>query len=310
MTTVTDHSGPRVAERVPCPYCATPSGVAFLAHDENRRLSSVRFPYHRCPGCSLLFLAEIPSDLGRYYPEEYYAVPESRARLAEQAEAERWKLEMVQRYATGGRLLEVGPAYGLFAYLARQAGFDVDTIEMDERCRHFLRDVAGVRARANTDLASDVRALGTFDVIVLWQVIEHLERPWEALEALAAGLEPGGVLVIATPNPEALQARVLGRHWAHVDAPRHLALMGPTWLAARAAELGLRIEHQTTSDAGSVGWNSFGWAMSLRNRWTAPLARRAAFLGGRVIARTLAPVERSGGRGSSYTAIFRKPGDA
>ena len=59
----------------------------------------------------------------------------------------------------------------------------------------------------------------------MWHVIEHLRRPWEVIERAAANLQDGGVLAIATPNPRALQFKLLRRRWAHLDAPRHLFLI-------------------------------------------------------------------------------------
>ena len=59
----------------------------------------------------------------------------------------------------------------------------------------------------------------------MFQIIEHLIDPWDTLQAAAESLLPGGVLVVATPNPGAFQFRFLRGRWTHVDAPRHTALI-------------------------------------------------------------------------------------
>lgn len=155
-----------------------------------------------CGDCRTLQIAEVPSDLGQFYPSDYYPIPDSRITpLMASAEGERFKLEIVQRFVRTGRLLEIGPAVGGFALLASDAGFDVDTVEMDARCCEFLRNTITLSATQATDAAAFLVDSGPFDVIALWHVLEHLPDPSETLRAAAQGLSEGGILVIAVPNP-------------------------------------------------------------------------------------------------------------
>jgi hypothetical protein len=61
----------------------------------------------------------------------------------------------------------------------------------------------------------------------------------------------------------------------------------------------------TTTDAGSLFWNRFGWEYSLANGLGVP--RRIAFHAARVLSRAAAPLERREGRGSAYTIVMEKP---
>jgi len=113
--------------------------------------------------------------------------------------------------------------------------------------------------------------------------------------------------VLAAPNPDSLQATVLGPRWAHVDAPRHLALLPLDALAREGAANGLEVALATTHDRDATVSNEFGWRVSL-----APLASRsrAGYVGhaaGKLLSLALAPVERGGTRGSTYTLALRKP---
>ena len=140
----------------------------------------------------------------------------------------------------------------------------------------------------------------------MWHVIEHLPDPWAALEAITDRLVPGGVVVLATPNPAALQFRLLGRFWTHVDAPRHLELIPPELLARQLLPLGMRQVLGTTMDRGSLGWNRFGWENSFMNFSQRNLPRK--FLGhvGGALGKLLWPLEGQEGWGSAYTAVFQK----
>lgn len=292
-----------------CPKCRQVSTCFFKTRDYNRRLSDEVFNYYRCATCDLIFLSPIPADLQRYYPDDYYAIPVSLAELAATAESlQRWKLDLVQRVARPGRLMEIGPAYGLFAYLAKQAGFTVETIERDARCCRFLNDVVGIKVIESSAITEQLQNLKPFNVIALWQVIEHLPDPWAVLTAAAERLTPDGVLVLDTPNPGAFQFRVLGRYWTHVDAPRHIELIPAPLLVKHMAQSGLHPVWLTAVDKGNFGFNSFGWAFSLKNFFMDPKAQAAAHFAGRVLSKLLIPIERTDWRGSTYTAVFKKEG--
>ena len=126
--------------------------------------------------------------------------------------------------------------------------------------------------------------------------------------AAAERLAGGGALVLALPNPGALQFRVLGRRWVHVDAPRHLHLIPPDVLRKRAEAAGLRQELCTTTDAGGLGWNRFGWTHTLQNLATGSFSRRVLNYAGRKISSAASVIENREGVGSAYTSVFRKPG--
>jgi protein-L-isoaspartate O-methyltransferase len=250
-------------------------------------------------------MAEPPADLASFYPDDYYHLPASVEELATVAEGERYKLEIVQRFVKAGRLLEIGPAVGGFAFLAKRAGFQVETIEMDARCCDFLRDVVGVGVTHTADARSVLQSSGQFEAIALWHVLEHLPDPWETLEAAAAALSPGGVLVLAAPNPDAIQFLIFKSYWTHLDAPRHLQLIPIRALRERAMSWGLLPIFSTTTDPGGLGWNAFGWQMSFRNLAEARVGKVPTLVG-RAAGRIARPVERSGLRGSTYTLAFQK----
>ena len=212
----------------------------------------------------------------------------------------------MRKFVPEGRLLEIGPSTGAFLYLAKEAGFTVEAIEMDPECCAFLERELGVRTVNSPDLVQALRSVGPCEVIVLWHVLEHMKDPLPSLEALAGRLQPGGHLILSTPNPGAWQFRVMGRRWPHVDAPRHVTLISPTLLETWLSGFGLEMVWRTTADPGSLGWNIFGWQFFLSNRFRGRFAKTAAHLFGTALARLLAPVEKREGRGSAYTAVFRK----
>lgn len=290
----------------PCPYCGATARLLFVARDRNRRLGDERFPYHRCTACGLVFLHPIPAELGAYYPPDYYPMPAGLAELRAAARHEQFKLDLVTPFARSGKLLEVGPAFGNFAFLAKEAGFDVEVVEMDARCCAFLREVAGICAMQSADAAAAVDGRGPYDVIALWHVVEHLADFGRTLTALAARVKPGGHLVLAAPNPGALQFDLLGERWAHLDAPRHVVLIPQALLEAHFRALGFSVAHATMTDPGGLGWNYFGWQVSLANLATGAGAKRALTFLGSALTRLAWPFEHNDRKGTAYTLVFRK----
>ncbi len=291
-----------------CSLCGYPALEAFEAGDYNRGSTSATFNYCRCITCGLLFLHPPPIGLSQYYPDDYYSIPDSPRELHRLAHRQYHRIEVLRRHLSAGSLLEIGPAYGAFAYLARTSGFEVEVIEMDERCCRFLAKVAGVHVIKSGDPTSAVKSVQPKDAIVLWHVLEHLPDPWECLQQVSDRLKVGGILLIAVPNPQALQLRLFGRRWTHLDAPRHLNLVPAARLVERLGQLGLEPACVTSNDAEGRSWNIFGWRWSLANlspwrRLRLPLSLLGFGLG--VLA---APLEAGHLRGSTYTAVFRKTG--
>jgi SAM-dependent methyltransferase len=290
-----------------CPQCGGEAIHAFDTTDVNRRIGGGVFSYLRCRQCAVVFLRNPPADLARYYPQDYYVIARSRDELALWSGFERYKLDIILEHRKTGRLIEIGPASGAFSYLAKTAGFDVTAIEMDRRCSEYLASEVGIDVINSADEARALETAPAADVIAMWHVIEHLVDPWDMLEVAARKLRPGGILVIAAPNPGALQFRLFRSQWTHVDAPRHLWLIPPGVLAARGAKAGLSLRTMTTRDAGSLFWNRFGWQQSLANRFASPRGRRLASLFGRAVALATSIVEAREGNGSAYTIVLEKP---
>jgi SAM-dependent methyltransferase len=289
--------------------CGGPSRPAFTATDRNRGISDQAFHYRRCGSCETLFLADVPADLGRFYPPSYYRLPGARE-LDELASSEAHKVQLLRKRVAPGRLIEVGAGFGVFARAARNAGFDVTAIEMDRRSVEYLEGVVDVNALESSRPDEVLATLQPSRAVVMWHSIEHLPRPWDTLERAAENLEPGGVLAVATPNPRSLQFRLLGARWAHLDAPRHLFLIPPEALDRRAGELGLRRVLTTTSDPSGRHWNRFGWEHALRGHPARRPSTRATRALSLLLTQVIRPVEALDLNGSAYTSVFVKTADA
>jgi SAM-dependent methyltransferase len=139
-----------------------------------------------------------------------------------------------------GRLLDVGSGKGAFLAAARDAGWDVLGVEFAAEAAEAARATFGIDVIVGDFLA--IRPLGTFDVVTMWHVLEHVRDPMGALVHAADSLKPDGRLVVSVPNIESLQARLGGEDWFHLDLPRHLFHFTPRSLATLVEGAGFRVE--------------------------------------------------------------------
>lgn len=293
-----------------CPFCGGRGTKALDAWDRNRETTHERFVYARCAECGTVYLASPPSDLPRYYADDYYDFdPHGEPAWRDDPlplKAAAYRVDLLRAHTEPGHLIEIGAGTGAFAVSAQTAGFQVSAIEMSERCCRYLSEREGIDAICSDSPLEAIARLAPARVVALWHVLEHLPNPAEVLAGIAEKVEPNGLLAIAVPNPRSLQMRLLRTRWVHLDAPRHLCLVPPAALIARGRALGFTEVALSTNDPDGLECNFFGWVGALRRHpaigRTPDLVSHCA----RAIERTLAPLERTGERGSAVTIVMRK----
>jgi SAM-dependent methyltransferase len=149
-------------------------------------------------------------------------------------------VQFIRRLRDGGRLLEIGCAYGFFLDEA-QRFYEVTGIEIADTA------VASCRARGLPVIKgvaeeSTLGELGLFDVVVLLDVIEHLPDPGSTLALCRQHLKPGGIIVISTGDFASFCARVFGRNWRLMTPPQHLWFFTPECIRRLSHSLGLQVE--------------------------------------------------------------------
>ena len=139
-----------------------------------------------------------------------------------------------------GRLLDVGSGRGRFLGAAKAVGWAVVGIELEPGMAEATSRRFGVEVVVGDAISPSVR--GSFDVITMWHVLEHLPDPRAALDRAAGLLRPGGTLIVSVPNNDSLQARLGGDAWLHLDIPRHIYHFNPGSLSRLVEHAGLKVE--------------------------------------------------------------------
>jgi SAM-dependent methyltransferase len=139
-----------------------------------------------------------------------------------------------------GRLLEIGCGNGFFLEEALAAGFA--TVAGVEPSRSAI---AQANERVRSEIAPDVMRPGLFraaefDVICLFQVLDHLPDPGQVVDECHRVLKPGGLMLCLNHNVEALSARILGSLSPIVDV-EHTFLYSPRTIARLLGQHGFTV---------------------------------------------------------------------
>ena len=238
-----------MTEEVPCLFCGTREPqLLYPALDHQRELSPVFAAATgvrglcrivRCPDCRLAWVSpRLPSRV----IAEAYRQSEDPLYVA-QAEARRRSfrrnLALVNRYARGGRLLDVGCAAGYFLDVCRDAGWDAHGIEPNAGFVTMAQSRHGPAVTEGT-LSSSSFEPQSFDVVTMWDVLEHSTDPRLELEIGARLLRPGGLLFVNFPNIESLSARLTGPRWWFLLS-HHLYYFTPSTLRRLLEQVGFGV---------------------------------------------------------------------
>ena len=210
-----------------------PVACAICGERRTRRLyTKFEWGIERCLGCGLVYAnprAPEEAILARYSAEYFWkeylpqaGAPDGRIdeRVIDERNAE--MLALIRRCAPDARrLLEVGSGAGLFLKAAARAGWEVAGVELSDAGAAFARDRLGLDVRSEPAEAMSFPP-ASFDVAVMFDVIEHLFQPRPVLEAVRRALAAGGTLVVSTPNFDALSRRALGIDWATLSPLEHM----------------------------------------------------------------------------------------
>jgi SAM-dependent methyltransferase len=147
----------------------------------------------------------------------------------------------IRKYRGGGRLLQLGCAYGFFLREAARY-FQVMGIEFATAAVDHARR-AGFNVLQGPADAANLRQVGPVDVIVALDVIEHLPEPREILALCRDQLNPGGIIVITTGDFGSLMARVAGARWRLMTPPQHRWFFTRESVQRLAAGLGFALDH-------------------------------------------------------------------
>lgn len=233
------------AAQIACPVC---SGDQFKSLFVKAGESFVR-----CESCTLT-LINPPPDLANStatydenYSEAYIVKSEKKLKRTR-----KWVRRMQRRFVRRGRWLDVGCSAGFVVKAASEAGFDAHGVEVEAAAVDYARtqlSLANVRCGYLEDQAySD----GEFDVISLYDVIEHVPDLNQLVIELERILSPDGVIEIRTPNISHWSTPRDLASWKEIKPSEHLYYFNRKTLIALFAKHGFTCAYRRPMFKGAL----------------------------------------------------------
>jgi len=270
-----------------CRICGTERDFPTYAVREMMFGTREEFSYFQCDACGCLQIADIPSDLPRHYPSDYYSQHTEPARIESRGVRSTVIKHYCRRIALNPqglypRLLQkilASPSdfHEVGEYLqnaqlnsAKDAILDVGCGASPKRLAAMRRCGFGNVLGIDPFLPGDTIYCGVpvkrcrledldgqFSLIMFHHSLEHVPDPLATLKVAARLLRPGGMCLIRIPVMDTFFWREFGCDWAELDAPRHLYLMAPRTVEILADRAGFTLE--------AVDFDSAGWELAASN---------------------------------------------
>lgn len=250
-----------------CLACAaTTSEHWATAQDVEYATTSDEFTYRHCQTCGVLFIDPVPeARLSEIYPSNYYsyAAPGGSPVHTVKTLLDRRFFRSILQQIAGESLgvLDIGGGAGWELKALRESDARVkrtQVVDLDPGAQRL--------AEANghdyfcgriEDFETDQR----FDLVVLLNLIEHVRDPRRVMSKVRTLLAPGGLVLVKTPNWQALDARLF-RHasWAGLHCPRHWVLFTRESFETLARDVGLSVRSASYTQ-GAPFWaaSSLAW---------------------------------------------------
>jgi SAM-dependent methyltransferase len=213
-------------EKFYCQVCSTISVHSFVYRKNN-------IPIFRCKKCGVGRAIAEDFEPEKYYTEEYISggYEESYVDYLGSEETLRREFRKTVKYlrrfsSKGGKCLEIGCAYGFFLQEARPY-YEVYGVEMSEAAVLNCRSNGLLNVRKGELTDEFCREIGNLDVVVMLDVIEHIDNLEGLINIISTYLKPGAILLLTTGDWSSLASRLTGASWRLMTPPGHLWYLTP-----------------------------------------------------------------------------------
>jgi SAM-dependent methyltransferase len=232
------------------------STCALCGCDQStERLRESPFRVVWCCDCGLTYVTPRlrPDLLPLVYDETYWTSPSAKDRgyTDYRAAAPLYLKTFEKRYAlidriaaSPGRALDVGCAAGYFMKVLSDHGWQVEGVELSATIAQHARDEYGLSVHVG-ELATAQFENESFDLVTMWDVVEHVPDPLGLVRRAAELLKPKGAIVIETQNIDSLASRLLRSRWHHFKHMEHLYHFNPATISRLLKTAGFQVERSS-----------------------------------------------------------------
>ncbi len=176
-----------------------------------------------CKNCGLKYVN--PRLTQKALVESYNAnkispVPYYKEHYEEDKQTFRKRVNIIKKYKSKGKLLDIGCSIGTFLEVTKEEGYDCYGVDVNKQAISEARK-KGLNVKvANIE---NERINSKFDIIVMNDLIEHVTDPVKTMQIANKLLKKNGIIFLVTPNGGSFMAKLTGRFWLHYKPKEHLS---------------------------------------------------------------------------------------
>lgn len=243
-----------------CPVCGHPETRHALTC-KDFTVSQKQFDIVECTGCGFRFTNPVPGqdEIGPYYISDDY-ISHSNTKRGLVSRVYQWvRRRAIRQKASqiecetglrNGRLLDIGCGTGEFLAEMKRRGWATHGLEPSPAARTQAQQNHSLTVQEPQELFN--LTPGTYDVITMWHVMEHVHTLNEYVAQLHKLLKPNGLLIVAVPNATSHDAAHYAEYWAAWDVPRHLYHFSLPTMKRLMAKHGLEVK-----TAELMSWDAY-----------------------------------------------------
>lgn len=210
-----------------CLLCGSKSLQTLFEARSQRHSGPTLYEYISCETCRLAFLSPLPSnaELNSSYVEDYASIEKQGGGVSEVFSRLLAKLRTraIGKMQRGnGRLLDIGCGKAFDIVELKKKGWDAYGVEITPCVLEIARSKLGQDKIFDKKLSECNLEENYFDVITMWHVFEHVDDPRSLLGEVYSLLQPGGMVVIESPNLNWFLCRLFKDTYASLFVPQHI----------------------------------------------------------------------------------------
>jgi 2-polyprenyl-3-methyl-5-hydroxy-6-metoxy-1,4-benzoquinol methylase len=225
-------------------------------------LTGNNFFLYKCDKCNIILTDPIPGNLSEYYDNNYRKYNKFTMSILSYLYKKRTN-KWMKYFKNKGKVLEIGCGNGMMLNEFQINGWDVTGVERNINVSNNAELNYGIKL-----YTPDIFVIPDdekYDLIILFQVLEHVDKIDPLLNKLQSLLSYKGKLIIGVPNISSWQYKFGKNYWLHLDVPRHLQHFNTNTLSTLLSRYNFNV--QTTSMI-SYEHDPFGWVQTILNKIT------------------------------------------
>jgi 2-polyprenyl-3-methyl-5-hydroxy-6-metoxy-1,4-benzoquinol methylase len=180
---------------------------------------------YRCNNCQHHYLSPVINNelLNEYYSKlnsVYYT--ETNTDTNHLSIENEFIFKLINKYLPNGKVLEIGCGYGFLLNCFHKHGYETIGVEPSPHASTFAKNKLGLNI-IDSFINEDSFEENFFDIILLFDVVEHISNMDEMKRIIMKSLKPGGLLVIGTANINSLSAKFSGKGWKYFSCWEHVS---------------------------------------------------------------------------------------